>query len=85
MSLGLPIIATNCKQISNVLSNRHDGLLVDQARAKDWVSNMEEIYNNAALRSDISKNVAITYSSHTWKSRAENLSNFILNLKKNEA
>jgi glycosyltransferase involved in cell wall biosynthesis len=82
MSLGLPIIATNCKQISNVLSNRHDGLLVDQARAKDWVSNMEEIYNNAALRSDISKNVAITYSSHTWKSRAENLSNFILNLKK---
>jgi glycosyltransferase involved in cell wall biosynthesis len=85
MSLGLPIIATDCKQISNVLTNRHDGLLVDNPYASDWAASLDEIYNNPTLRSDISRNVAITYSSHTWKSRAKNLSNFVLKLDKHEA
>ncbi len=80
MCVGLPIVASDCSQISDVLTNRHDGLLVPNSDVLSWVRNMEMIFQDSTLRLNLQRNVVETYSAHTWQSRATTLYNFMKNL-----
>ena len=80
MCVGLPIVASDCQQISGVLKDRHDGLLVSNSDTLSWVRSMEEIFQDSDLRCNIQRNVVEAYSAHTWKSRATALFEFVNNI-----
>ena len=81
MCIGLPIVASDCPQISGVLKDRHDSLLVPNSDIASWVRVMEEIYRDSNLRDNLRRNVINSYSSHTWQSRAQTLFKFMNNTK----
>ena len=55
MALGIPTIATNIGNISNIIDNNIDGLLVQNTN-DDWYKALDSLINNVDFRKKIGIN-----------------------------
>lgn len=71
MASGRPIISSNLDVLTEVLKHRHNAILVEQDKVSQWISAIEEVFDDSMLRNRISKNAYNDVKTYTWNRRVE--------------
>ncbi|HEY4490784.1 MAG TPA: glycosyltransferase family 4 protein [Acidobacteriota bacterium] len=79
MAAGLPIVADNIGQISEIIEDEKNGLLVKSGNVRELAGSVERLLINPALRERLGMAARSTVlRNHTWRGRIERILNFIL-------
>jgi glycosyltransferase involved in cell wall biosynthesis len=83
MSMGVPIITSNCESIQRVIESTNAGLVYESQNAKDLAEKIRTLYNNADLRKVLSNNgKRAVFERYNWSYNAENLKRLYSSIEK---
>lgn len=74
MACGLPVIVSSAAGVSEIITNRADGLVLDNPLdARSLASLIQEIYQDKSLREKLGAQAARTARKYTWESNVRDL------------
>jgi len=75
MLMGVPVIASNCNSIQNILETNNSGLTYESGNAKDLAEKIKYLYDNPDLRVKLGKNGTTAINSKlNWRINSDKLS-----------
>lgn len=77
MACGRPIVASNIPCIRDVLIDNENALLVEHEAQTEWIRAISLLLNDGDLRERLSKQAQSDARKYTWRSRAEQILNWI--------
>jgi glycosyltransferase involved in cell wall biosynthesis len=75
ISFGLPIVATNCKKISDFIQATNCGRVCEQ-NPKKYAENIKYLCENEETTTKLSNNAHIAAKSNTWRDRAQKVCDY---------
>lgn len=73
---GVPVVATRNGELSRVISNFDNGLLVDDNKPQSLANAILKLYSDESLRKTVAKNAKKIADARTWNANAKKLVDF---------